>query len=170
MADSILSADRLREVVHYDPDTGVFTRKVRLAQRHKAGDRADFRINHGGMTGYRRLSVDRKRYLAHRCAWLYVHGEWPEHDIDHVNGDKSDNRIANLRDVPNMVNRQNVHGPRIDNSSGFLGVYFHPQTGKWRARISHAGKSISLGLFDSPQSAHESYLETKRVLHSGCTI
>lgn len=170
MADAILTAARLREVVHYDHATGAFTRTVRLAQRHQVGDRADFSINHGPMTGYRRLSLDSRRYLAHRCAWLYVHGAWPEHDIDHINGDKGDNRIANLRDVPACVNLENKRGARRDNASGLLGVHLHRQSGRWRARIRHDGKAVHIGMFDSPEAAHAAYLETKRKLHEGCTI
>ena len=124
MADAILSADRLRAVVEYDPETGVFVRKVRLAQRHQAGDRADFRINKGPMTGYRRLSLDSKRFLAHRCAWLYVHGDWPQGEIDHINGDPGDNRIENLRVVEAQTNAENKRRARSDSRSGLLGFLF----------------------------------------------
>jgi len=170
MADAILAADRLREVVDYNPETGVFIRKVRLAQRHQVGDRADVSINTGPMAGYRRVSVDSKRFLAHRCAWLYVHGEWPNQDIDHLNGDKGDNRIANLRNVSNDVNRQNLRVARRDNKSGFLGVHFHKETGKWRARVQFRGKTVEAGLHETPEQAHEAYLRLKRKIHEGCTI
>lgn len=170
MADAILSADRLRAVVEYDPETGVFIRKVRLAQRHQAGDRADFRINKGPMTGYRRLSLDSKRFLAHRCAWLYVHSEWPQGEIDHINGDPGDNRIENLRVVETQTNAENKRRPRKDNRSGFLGVQFHRQNKNWVAKIQHNRKTIHIGSFATPEMAHEAYLSAKRKIHAGCTI
>lgn len=170
MADEIIAA-RVRELFHYDPDTGIFTRKVRLAQRHHAGDRGDFLITAGNNAGYRRVSFDSKRYMAHRVAWLYVHGTWPAQDIDHINGDRGDNRIANLRDVPNEINRENMRRPRgAATTSGLLGVFLHKQSGRWRARIQVKKKGIHIGMFDTPEEAHQAYLEAKRKLHEGCTI
>lgn len=171
MADSILTAERLREVVDYDPDTGVFIRKVRLAQRHQVGDRADFVVTGGHLKDYRRVSLFSERFLAHRLAWLYVHGEWPKHDIDHINGDKGDNRIANLRDVPNAINRQNMRRARSDSlTSRYLGVHYHLKGKKWRARIQVNGKCIQVGMFDTEEAAHAAYVEAKRLIHDGCTI
>ena len=103
MAGDILSAERLRAVLSYDPETGVFTRTVRLANRHQIGDRADFIITAGNQRGYYRVSLDSERHLAHRLAWLYVYGKWPELTIDHINRNPSDNRIQNLRDVTACV-------------------------------------------------------------------
>ena len=122
MADKII-AERVRELLKYDPETGIFTRKIRTAQRHKIGDRADFLVTSGNSEGYCRVSFDSKRYLAHRVVWLYVHGTWPELDIDHINGNKSDNRLANLREVDRSTNLQNKAHARKDNISGLLGVY-----------------------------------------------
>lgn len=170
MADAILCAERLREVVDYNPETGEFFRKVRLAQRHHVGDRADFRINEGPMTGYRRLSVDSKRFLAHRCAWLHVHGEWPAREIDHINGDRGDNRIANLRAVQAQTNAENKRRARSDSRSGLLGASYHSQVGKWRARVQFKGKTYNFGVYDTPEEAHAAYVEAKRKLHAGCTI
>ncbi|NHZ81829.1 HNH endonuclease [Massilia sp. CCM 8695] len=162
-------AARVRELLHYDPSTGAFTRRVRTAQRHQVGDRADFIVTGGGLKGYCRISFDSTRYLAHRLAWLYVHGRWPEFDIDHVNGIKNDNRIANLRDIPNALNRQNIRGPRADNAiSGILGVTRHKK--KWRSRIQINSRTVNLGCFDSAQDAKNAYLKAKRLLHAGCTI
>jgi len=169
MANAILTADRLREVLNYDPATGIFTRKVRLAQRHHVGDRADFIITGGGMGGYFRVSLDSQRYLAHRLAWLYVKGEWPANEIDHINGDRADNRIDNLRDVVGIINAQNKRKPRSDNKSGFLGVTTFA-SGKFRASVHFSGKRIHVGMFDNPEDAHRAYLEAKRLVHEGCTI
>lgn len=170
MADEIIAA-RVRELLNYDPETGIFTRKVRTAQRHQVGDRADFLVTSGGLVGYHRITFDSERFLAHRVAWLYMHGKWPEFDIDHMNGVRSENRIANLRDVTNRINRQNLRGPRVDNKvSGFLGVTWNKESSMWRARISLDGKYTHLGLFDTPALANEAYLVVKRKIHEGCTI
>ncbi|UVH54668.1 HNH endonuclease [Variovorax paradoxus] len=170
MNGSILTAARLRELLDYDPETGMFVRKVRTAQRHHAGDRADFLIKSGNQKGYYRVSIDSRRFLAHRLAWLYVHGEWPKQDIDHRDSDRGNNRIANLRDVSNEVNRQNIRGPMSSNRCGLLGVFYHAQTRKWRARIQVKRRGIHLGLFVTPEEAHQAYLVAKRKYHEGCTI
>lgn len=170
MAEVDLTAQRLREVVHYSAETGVFTRTVRLAQRHHVGDRADFLVTGGGAKGYRRVSVDSMRFLAHRAAWLYLHGTWPVDEIDHINGDRGDNRIANLRCVPRGVNAENIRRPRADNTSGFLGVYWHKQNKKWCARVTVKGRAYYVGFSASAEEAHCAYVEAKRRLHEGCTL
>lgn len=170
MATTDLSAARAREVLDYDPLTGVFTRKVRLAQRHQVGDRADFVVTSGNAAGYRRVSVDSKRYLAHRVAWLLVHGKWPDGLIDHRNGLKSDNRIDNLRPADHQLNNENKRGPRSDGTSGFLGVHWEKHASKWRARLVTNGRSIHIGLFDSAEDAHAAYIAAKREIHKGCTL
>jgi len=120
------------------------------------------------MAGYRRVSVDSRRYLAHRCAWLYVHGEWPAGLIDHINTEKGDNRIANLRCVPEQLNHENIRKPKRNNQSGFLGVVAHQ--GKWRASVTHKRRVHRVGMFDTPEEAHAAYVAAKRRLHEGCTI
>jgi hypothetical protein len=106
--------------------------------------------------------------MGHRAAWLYVHGKWPNGQIDHINGDRSDNRISNLRDVSHSVNQQNVHRPRRDNASGFLGVT--RQKNLWTSQVTVSGKTLHLGLFKTPEEAASAYLEAKRKHHTGCTI
>lgn len=168
MADQSLLAARARELLHYDPLTGVFIRKARTAQRHQVGDRADILIKSGHQAGYYRVSFDSRRYLAHRLAWLYVYGVWPSEDIDHWDTDRGNNRLHNLRDVPNQTNRENMRKPRADNKSGYLGVMAHQ--GRWRARVQVNGRNISLGCYDTPQEAYQAYLEGKRKYHEGCTL
>lgn len=168
MAKPIITAARLRELLHYDPETGVFTRKVRTAQRHQVGDRADYGINTGGMKGYRTVALDSRKYLAHRAAWLYVYGEWPNDQIDHMDGDPSNNRIANLRDVPDGVNKQNKRRPKKTSKSGFLGVYFHQN--RWYARVQLNRRQVYMVGHDTPEAAHADYVIAKRKLHEGCTI
>ena len=169
MADEII-AERVRELLKYDPETGIFTRKMRTAQRHKIGDRADFLVTSGNSEGYCRVSFDSKRYLAHRVVWLYVHGSWPELDIDHINGNKSDNRLANLREVDRSTNLQNQRRARKDNVSGLLGVTTFIPNRKWRASVYINGKRIHIGMYESPEEAHQAYLVAKRQMHKGCTI
>lgn len=169
MATAILSAAQLREVIHYDQSTGVFTRKVRLAQRHQVGDRADTEITTEKMRGYRRVSLYGERYLAHRLAWVYVYGVWPTKHIDHINGNRGDNRIENLREADDRLNLENLHSAKVTNVSRLLGVQRH-HLGRWRARIQVNGKLVHLGLYDTPEEAHQAYLKAKRELHEGCTI
>lgn len=169
MAHEILTAERLREVLHYDPETGIFTRKIRLAQRHQVGDRADFVARGGGLKGYYRVSLFSERHLAHRLAWLYVYGEWPKFEIDHLDGDRANNRIVNLRDVPASINSQNKHKARVDNRSGLLGVTTFGD-GRFRASLYIKGKRVHIGMYQTPEAAHEAYLDAKRKIHPGCTI
>lgn len=166
MAAAILEAARLRECIHYDPETGAFTRKVRLAHRHQVGDDA----THPMSNGYMRVAIDSQRYLAHRIAWLYVHGEWPKNHIDHINGNRADNRLANLRDVSRSINQQNRRKPDSDNQSGLLGAHYHGQNRNWVARVRVNGRAKHIGSFPTPELAHEAYVEAKRRLHEGCTI
>jgi hypothetical protein len=112
-----------------------------------------------------------KRYYAHRLAWLYEYGEFPEKIIDHIDGNRTNNSIHNLRDVSQALNSQNQKEARIDNGTGYLGVTFdkRPRTAKYRARIGITGcaKRICLGYFETPELAHLAYLDAKRKLHPG---
>jgi len=168
MANAILTAQRLRDALDYNGSTGQFTRRLRTAQRHHVGDRADFLITSGGCKGYLRVTIDSIRYLAHRLAWFHAYGVWPLHEIDHINGNPADNRIMNLRDVLGRINIQNMRRPRINNKCGYLGVSAHQ--GKWRSRIQIEGKVIEIGSFNTPLDAHLAYLIAKRKIHEGCTI
>ena len=124
-----LTAERLRALLDYDPVTGVFTWKATRTGQAVAG-----RIAGGALhTGYHRIQIDGRAFLAHRLAWLYVHEVWPQGQIDHINGVKADNRIANLREATASQNGQNRRGSQINNGSGLLGVYPHDASGRWRA-------------------------------------
>lgn len=161
-----ITADRGRELLIYDPETGVFTRRI-TAGKFLAGTIAGTE----SAVGYIYIGIDGMPRLAHRLAWMYVHGAWPADQIDHINGNKSDNRIANLRDVSRATNMQNLKGARKDNkSSGLLGVTFNRHAGKFAAQITVEGKMRNLGLYGSPQEAHAAYLAEKRRVHHGCTI
>lgn len=146
-------------------ETGLFVRLSDICNV-KAG-RITGNRNTGGHIGF---AIDRRMYLAHRLAWLYVHGSWPEGQIDHINGIRTDNRICNLRDVSRSINAQNVHGARKDNKLGLLGVCWREASKKFIAQIQVAGKVRHLGMFRTAEDAHEAYLKAKRKYHPGCTI
>lgn len=167
MASEILSAERLREVLNYDPETGVFAWKAPTSYRVKVGS---FAGRQPGRNHYPRITIDYQTHGTHRLAWLYVHGVWPSGEIDHVNGDRSDSRIANLRDVPSFVNMQNQRKAHSRNASGLLGVWFDKRTKQWASSISRRGRKQFLGRFATPEAAHAAYLSAKRGLHEGCTI
>jgi hypothetical protein len=159
-----LTAERLRELLNYDPETGVFTWRVSRRATARPGSVA------GTITpkGYRNIWIG-GNYRAHRLAWLYVHGKWPDHEIDHIDGNRANNAIANLRDVTRSVNHENLRCARSDNAHGLLGV--SPSKGKrWKTSITVNGKWQHLGTFKTPEEAHAAYLEAKRRLHVGCTI
>lgn len=162
---NVITAERLRELFHYDPDTGIFTRKVPICNV-KAG-KVTGSMDTKGHLGFR---VDKRMCLAHRMAWLYVHGELPMGQIDHINGIRTDNRIANLRDVSASVNAQNLHAARSDNKTGLLGVSWKAKANKYVAQIQVDGRVRYLGLFHDPNAAHQAYLNAKRANHPGCTI
>lgn len=170
MAYQHVTPARLREVLHYDPATGIFTwRYSRKGRPGKAGAVAGSVCDRG----YRYICIDRIKYLAHRLAWLYVHGEWPACEIDHRDGVRGANWIGNLRPATSTMNKQNQRRARVDNlSGGMLGVSIQRDNGdvRYRARIMVQGKEIGLGRFDSPEAAHAAYVEAKRRLHEGCTL
>jgi hypothetical protein len=161
---SILTVQRLREALRYEPDTGDFFWIAKTSKRTVVGTQA----GHLQRMGYVHITVDKERYCAHRLAWLYVYGVWPEKFIDHINGIRSDNRIHNLRDVTGSVNQQNQRRCQKSSTIGTLGV--SPHHGKFQARIRLNYKITYLGRFDTPELAHAAYLEAKRKHHAGCTI
>lgn len=158
-----LTAERLREELVYDPDTGLFRRARDKGGGIKAGDRA------GGKNGagYVFIRVDGVKYQAHRLAWLYVHGEWPPADVDHCNRVKSDNRIGNLRLATDQQNLMNVP-KRITNTSGYKGVSFRNKKLKrpWRATIRLNGEQVELGWFATAEEAADVYRQAA-IMHYG---
>jgi hypothetical protein len=156
--DPALDHARVLELLHYDAETGVFTRRVRRAS-FRAGDVAGFEHE-----GYRELRVDGRDIKAHRLAWFYAHGAWPDGVIDHINQNKIDNRLANLRVVTISENRQNMSKYR-SNTSGHKGVYFSKPDGRWRAQINHCGKRNYLGSFATVEDAAGAYSLAAAALH-----
>ena len=148
-----LTADRLRKLLNYDPDTGTFTWAITRRGCRK-NSVAGCKMKHG----YVAIRLDNKLFTAHRLAWLYVNGAWPKAQIDHVNRDRADNRVANLREVTNAENAQNKKSSR--NKSGFAGV--RKENRKWLAEIKVNYKPIRIGLFETPEAAHRAYVAAKR--------
>lgn len=145
-----LTAEALRAELHYDPATGIFTR-ARKSKRANVGDVCGC----VKPKGYLSISVCGKHYFAHRLAWLYVYGVWPEQQIDHINRDPADNRIANLRDVRQTVNMHNI--PRVGAQRS---------RGRWRARIKIDGKQRNLGTFETIDEASAAYMAAKSRIES----
>ena len=160
----MITAERLRELVHYCPETGEFTH-LQSKGRKKAGMRAGCNVP----SGYVTIMVDGFRTMAHRFAWLYVTGKWPVAEIDHIDGNKRNNAFSNLRDVSRSINTQNQKKAKRTSKTGYLGVRYHADD-KFVAAITVNGKTKYLGVFKNPHEAHQAYLNAKRAIHDGCTI
>jgi len=159
MSKRHLTAEELRSLIHYSPETGVFTRKVERGP-FKIGSIAGTTLN----TGYRAIIILGSPYQAHRLAWLYMTGECPKHELDHINHDKADNRFSNLRDVMKFENQQNRKSARVDNKAGLLGV--SPLGNRFVAQIQVNKQKLHLGVYETPEQAHQAYLSAKISLHS----
>lgn len=166
-AGSELTQEIVRALLDYDESTGEFRWRFAVGQRASAGDSAGC----VGTNGYVHMSVNGCVCYGHRLAWLYVYGEWPSEQIDHINGQRDDNRIANLRDVSHTENCHNKRAALPSNkSSGLLGVSWSQVMNKFVAQIVCNGVSHRLGYFDDKHEAHAEYVKAKRVMHSTCTI
>ena len=144
----MLTQEELKSLVSYDQTTGLFSWLKKKPQGR-------YNQHLGWITdkGYVEICIAQKRLKAHRWAWFYVYGELPK-QIDHINGDKTDNRLCNLRVVTNKQNHEN-RGAQNNNTSGFKGVTSFKN--KWRAQITHNRKNHHIGLFDTPEKAHAAY-------------
>ena len=156
----------LHQILSYDRNTGEFTWIEQPSHSIKANTVAGRLSNRG----YRQITYKGKQYSSHRLAWLYVFGEWPKGSIDHINGIKVDNSIANLRDVATQINLQNLRAPRKNNKTGYLGVCWDGYMKCYKSAIKINGKSIHLGYYSDAAIAHDAYLTAKRTMHKGCTI
>lgn len=161
----MLTSDHLKELLHYDPDTGVFTwLKDRIAGkgngyvRTPAGTVAD--APHPD--GYRQIKIEGVRYLSHRLAFFYMTGEWPTDDVDHIDLNRTNNRWENIRPATRSQNKFNTL-VRADSKTGVKGVSFHH--GKYRAMIMVEGERINLGIYDGVGEAAMSYALAAQELH-----
>jgi hypothetical protein len=142
-----LTHERLLELLAYDPVTGIFTRLTKSG-RWQAGDVCGWKNGNG----YIRIELEGGRYFAHRLAWFYCFRRWPEHYLDHKNGDRADNRIANLREANQSQNMGNA-----DHKNGRKGTTYRPATGRWIAQIGCNRRHVYLGSFKTREEAHRAY-------------
>jgi len=143
----MLTQDRLKELVSYNPETGIFTWVSRPTNRVKIGSAAGC----PDKDGYILIGIAGKIYKAHRLAFLYMDGLMPEHDVDHINGVKSDNSWSNIRRATRSQNNINRKGTK--------GYYWSKSNGHYRSNISINGKTVDLGGFDNEQDARQAYLD-----------
>lgn len=155
----LLTASKARELLDYNPETGVFRRKL-SGHGRVAGQIAGTKQK----DGYLQFSVDGRMYFAHRVAWLYVTGSWPTEQIDHINGVGTDNRFANLREATGAQNQWNK-GRKAGSLSGLKGVAWNAALGKWQAQIKADKKAVYLGVFNCPTVAHFAYVRASHALH-----
>lgn len=155
-----LTLDRLKSVLAYDSETGIFTWLAK--PRRRSMDLIAGTENGGG---YRQICIYQKVYKAHRLAWFYVYGKWPSGQIDHINGMRSDNRISNLREATHSTNQANAK-KRSSSNSPHKGVTYHVASGLWHARVTKERKLAFSGYFNSPDEAAKAYRDNS-VVHFG---
>ena len=157
-----LTAERLRHVVNYDAASGLFTRRAKTGCKGIIGDAMGNLARDGNGQKRIRIGIDGCSYFAHRLAWLYVTGGWPTEDIDHINGDGSDNRWCNLRAA---TRSQNLMNRRVIGRHGLKGVEKQTHGHTWAARIKSGDKRIYLGNFQTKEEAHAAYVRAAERLH-----
>jgi hypothetical protein len=157
MVPIMLSASLLRSLLDYDPCTGEFRWRKKPSKNIAAGTIAGW-CNKGRMC----ICVHRKIYFAHRLAWLWVHGTFPEHEIDHRDGNPTNNKLSNLRQATRI---QNIANAKVKHNSSTSLKGILPYKGKWRAFIRNGGPKIYLGTFSTPEDAHAAYMVAARQLH-----
>lgn len=160
----MITKELAHELFTLDEDTGDLYWKV---QQGKA--RIGVKVGRVAFNGYVTTSYKGKKMYAHRVVFLMVHGYLPK-AIDHIDGDKTNNRPANLRAATYAQNHQNIRRAMSSNKSGYLGVYYNKVRQKWQAAIQVAGKAMYLGLYLTPEEAHNAYIEAKRKHHQFCTL
>lgn len=165
---SKITHSELLSWLRYDIETGeFFWLKDKLGRGCKwlAGEKAGYVVK-----GAMNIALLGEYYYSHRLAWFYVFGEWPQHEVDHINGDWSDNRICNLRDVPHCMNMENMRSAKKTSVSGLIGAFKRKDKESFTSKIQIRGKVVYIGSFETAQEAHEAYVIAKRELHEGCTL
>jgi hypothetical protein len=148
----MITQNELKQKITYCPSTGLFE-WIKSTNKGRKANSVPTKVS---PHGYYRIHLNSERYYAHRLAWFYINGDWPLGHIDHINGDKLDNRMANLRVASNRENCLNSK-TRKNNTSGYKGVSFMKRDGTWTARISANGKYKHLGYFKTAEEAHAAY-------------
>lgn len=148
----MITQDRLKEVLDYDPVSGIFRWKIKTSDKVIVGNIAGcVRKNRHTV-----IKIDKMEYTAHRLVWLYMYGSFPEKELDHINCIRGDNRLCNLREVTRSQNLYN-RAKFPNTKSGHKGVYYNKAMKKWRARIGVEGKSIDIGFYSTIEEAISSY-------------
>lgn len=148
------------DTLHYDSDSGRFIWRVA-----RPGCSVGASAGSVGSHGYVCIKLGRRSYRAHRLAWFLVHGEWPDGEIDHINGDKTDNRLCNLRVASRAENSQNRRMAHRDSAHGMLGATWNRQHRKWQSKIVANKVRHHLGYFATCAEAHAAYMAAKALLH-----
>lgn len=162
-----LTQESLRRILHYDPETGHLTWLEKVAKKVVVGARAGWSqaCKRKPYLRYRYVTLMGRRYAEHRLIWFWLHGEWPKHQIDHIDGNGELNKQSNLRTAEPYENSQNT-ARRLPPRSGYTGVYWHPKAGKWESKINFRGGTTYLGLFTNKEDARQAYLNAKEVIHT----
>jgi hypothetical protein len=156
----MITQAQLHQLFDYNPETGIFIRKIKTSNNAKIGVSG---TDNG--IGYIKLCINSKLYFAHRLAWLYVYGVFPNKNLDHINNNPSDNRICNLRLANQSENMQNTE-KRKTNTSGYKGVTLRKDTGKWSAQITKNYKNFRLGCFNTAAEAYAAYCQAAKEMHT----
>lgn len=157
----MLTQEKLKQILDYDSKTGFFTWKLPVRGVSKVPSKP---AGHKATSGYIFIRVNGLLYRAHRLAWLYVYGVFPEYDIDHVDGNRSNNSIDNLRDVTRKENRKNNRKYKT-NKSGVVGVYWYEPLQKWHAQIQSDGVKYHIGYFTDLETAKQKRKEMETVFN-----
>lgn len=152
--------EEFKKAYHYNPETGQFTRLIRQGRSNLPGLLSP---KPAKLSGYLRHNFCGTVYYAHRLAYFYMTGTWPENDIDHINGIRHDNRWCNLRAASREINTNNVHAT-VKTPSGYKGVYRrnNKNSTKWQAKLSINGAEKWLGVFNTPEEASTAYKQAKQ--------
>lgn len=160
----MITQDRLKELFDYNSETGNLIWKIQPRGRWKLKGKA---AGTTSSNGYMQITADCHIYMAHRLVWLWHYGTFLKNDIDHINGNRNDNRVENLREATRSENNQNRKKVTKQNKIGFVGVSTHKNGGekKYFARIQLNGKQYSCGYYATPEEAHAAYIAKKKELH-----
>lgn len=161
MIHGSLTIDHVRRILAYNRTTGHLTWKTHRGGKAVAGARA------GSIDGEgrRQISLCGRVFREHRVIWFHVTGRWPKDEIDHKNGNTSENRWRNLREATSTINKENRRAPNKNNQIAVLGV--GKGGSKYRARIMVNRREINLGRFSTKEAAHDAYVKAKRAMHAG---